>query len=66
MLLYVKLSKKIELIHEFLLIATSATDIHADSFDGIKIVLANEVRTFFFNGKPAVIIGLGKLRNPPS
>ena len=41
-----KLSSKIELIHEFLLIAASATDIPADSFDGIKIVLANEMNTW--------------------
>ena len=30
-----------------------------------KTLLANGISTFFINGKPAVINGLRKLRNPP-
>ena len=33
---------------------------------GTKTLLANGVSTFFINGKPDVINGFRKLRNPPS
>ena len=56
MLLYAKLSPS----------AASAVDILADNPNEIKTCLANGVSTRFINGKPAVINGLRKLRNPPS
>ena len=47
-------------------IAASSTDIHADNPNGIKTLLAIGVSTFFINGKPTLINGLKKLRNPLS
>ena len=41
-------------------------DAAAIDLNGIKTFLANVVSTFFINGKPAVINGLTKLRNPSS
>ena len=58
------LSLKDDLV--FFEIAASAADIPADNPNGIKALLANGVNTFFINGKPAVINGLRRLRNPPS
>ena len=46
--------------------AASAADTPADYPNGMKILLANGVSTLFINGKPAVIDGLRKLRNPLS
>ena len=46
--------------------AASAADIHVDNPNGNKIFLANSVSIFFINGKPAVINGLRKFKNPPS
>ena len=49
----------------FFWIAASATDATAINHKGSKILLANDLSTFFIKGKPAVISGLTKLRNPP-
>ena len=43
----------------------SAADIPADNPKGKKAFLANGVSIFFINGKPAVINGLRKFKNPP-
>ena len=45
---------------------TCIADAAAVSLNGIKTFLANVVSTFFINGKPSVINGLRKLRNPSS
>ena len=50
----------------FFLTAASVADAAAVNLNGTKTLLANGVSTFFINGKPAVINGLRKLKNPPS
>ena len=50
----------------FFWIAASAVEAAAVNPKGTKTLLANGVCTFFINGKPAVINGLRKLRNPTS
>ena len=50
----------------FFWIAASVADIAADNPNGDKTLLARGVSTFFTNGKPVVINGLRKLKNPPS
>ena len=50
----------------FFWIAASAAVAAAVSPNGIKTLLVNGVNAFFINGKPIVINGLWKLRNPPS
>ena len=47
-------------------IAASVADAATVFPNGIKPLSANGVSTFFINGKPAVINGSRKLRNPPS
>ena len=50
----------------FFWIAAFVANIAVDKPNGIKTLLANGVSTFFINGKPTVINGRKKLRNPPS
>ena len=45
---------------------TCIADAAAVNLNEIKTFLANVVSTFFINGKPSVINGLRKLRNPSS
>ena len=49
-----------------LCIAASVVAIPADNPNGMKKLLARGISTLFINGKPAVINGLRKLRNPLS
>ena len=51
-------------LKNFLWIATSGDAVITPK--GIKKILANSVSKFWIDGKPAVINGLRKLRNPPS
>ena len=44
------------------LIATSVADAAAVTLNGNKMLLVDDVSTFFINGKPAGIKGIGKLR----
>ena len=50
----------------FFWIAAFVANIAVDKPNGIKTLSANGVSTFFINGKPTVINGRKKLRNPPS
>ena len=50
----------------FISITASVADIVADNHNGIKILLAKRVSTIFIRGKPVVINGLRKFKNPPS
>ena len=55
------------LIHDFIFwIATSTADNPDDNSNCNKRFLASGVSTFFINGKPAVITGLRKFKNPIS
>ena len=46
--------------------AASVDDAAAVYPNGIKTILANDVSTFFINGKEVIINGLRKLENHPS
>ena len=50
----------------FFWIAASVADAAAVNPNDAETLLVNNFCTFFINGKPAVINGLSKLRNPPS
>ena len=45
--------------------AASVAETAAVNPNVTKVLLGNSVSAFFINGKPAVINGLRKLRNPP-
>ena len=46
--------------------AASVADNDAINPKCYKTLFANGISIFFINGKPAIINGLRKLRNPPS
>ena len=61
-----KLSLKDDPIHQFFWVAPFAVDIDPNNPISNKKYLANGVSINFINGKPAVINGLRKFKNPPS